>query len=87
MHKRMFLTASLSSLIRDTASCAAGTQLANARSSPVSPGRAALLGFCNGFAEEVVQTERLNPGASEDLAAHSCAQMRKDLKEFADPRR
>ena len=40
----------------------------------MSPGRAALLSFCNGFAEEVVQTERLNPGGSEDLPAYSCAQ-------------
>jgi hypothetical protein len=31
---------------------------------PVSPGNAALLNFCNGFAQGVLQTERLNPGGS-----------------------
>src|SRR5689334_17300135 len=31
---------------------------------PVSPGNAALLNFCNGFAQGVVQTERLNPEGS-----------------------
>ena len=31
---------------------------------PVSPGNAALLNFCNGFAQRVVQTERLNPSGS-----------------------
>jgi hypothetical protein len=31
---------------------------------PVNPGNAALLNFCNGFAQGVVQTERLNPGGS-----------------------
>jgi hypothetical protein len=31
---------------------------------PINPGNAALLNFCNGFAQGVVQTERLNPGGS-----------------------
>jgi hypothetical protein len=31
---------------------------------PASPGNAALLNFCNGFAQGVVQTERLNSGGS-----------------------
>lgn len=49
---------------------------------PVSPSNAALLNFCNGFAQGVVQTERLNPEGSK-ICLPIPAPKRSDMKEFA----
>src|ERR1051326_7029738 len=49
---------------------------------PVSPGNAALLNFCNGFAQGVVQTERLNPGGSKICLPTPAPKRRETMKEF-----
>src|SRR5215469_15934514 len=59
---------------------------------PVSPGNAALLNFCNGFAQGVVQTERLNPGGSKICLPTPAPRRSQTMKEFvtwvmADPAR
>ena len=59
---------------------------------PVSPGNAALLNFCNGFAQRVVQTERLNPSGSKICLPTPAPRRSQTMKEFvtwvmADPAR
>jgi hypothetical protein len=49
---------------------------------PVSPGNAALLNFCNGFAQGVVQTERLNPGGSKICLPTPAPKRSETMKEF-----
>src|ERR1700759_4913552 len=49
---------------------------------PVSPGNAALLNFCNGFAQGVVQTERLNPGGSKICLPTPAPKRSDTMKEF-----
>ena len=59
---------------------------------PVGPGNAALLNFCNGFAQGVVQTERLNAGGSKICLPTPAPKRSATMKEFvawvmADPTR
>jgi hypothetical protein len=49
---------------------------------PVSPGNAALLNFCNGFAQGVVQTERLNPGGSKICLPTPAPKRSETMKQF-----
>src|SRR5262245_12132737 len=49
---------------------------------PVSPGNAALLNFCNGFAQGVVQTERLNPGESKICLPTPAPKRSETMKQF-----
>jgi hypothetical protein len=49
---------------------------------PVSPGNAALLNFCNGFAQGVVQTERLNPEGSKICLPTPAPKRSATMKEF-----
>jgi Rap1a immunity proteins len=49
---------------------------------PVSPGNAALLNFCNGFAQGVVQTERLNPEGSKICLPTPAPKRSETMKEF-----
>jgi hypothetical protein len=49
---------------------------------PVSPGNAALLNFCNGFAQGIVQTERLNPGGSKICLPTPAPKRTETMKEF-----
>ena len=49
---------------------------------PVSPGNAALLNFCNGFAQGVVETERLNPGGSKICLPTPAPKRSATMKEF-----
>jgi hypothetical protein len=49
---------------------------------PVSPGNAALLNFCNGFAQGVVQTERLNAGGSKICLPTPAPRRSATMREF-----
>ena len=49
---------------------------------PVSPSNAALLNFCNGFAQGVVQTERLNPEGSKICLPTPAPKRSETMKEF-----
>jgi hypothetical protein len=49
---------------------------------PGSPGNAALLNFCNGFAQGVVQTERLNPEGSKICLPTPAPKRSETMKEF-----
>jgi Ssp1 endopeptidase immunity protein Rap1a len=49
---------------------------------PVSPGNAALLNFCNGFAQGVVQTERLNREGSKICLPTPAPKRSETMKEF-----
>ena len=49
---------------------------------PVSPGNAALLNFCNGFAQGVVQTERLNPEGSKICLPAPAPKRSATMREF-----
>lgn len=49
---------------------------------PDSPGNAALLNFCNGFAQGVVQTERLNPGGSKICLSTPAPKRSETMKGF-----
>ena len=49
---------------------------------PVSPGNAALLNFCNGFAQGVVQTERLGSGGSRICLPTPAPKRSATMKEF-----
>jgi Ssp1 endopeptidase immunity protein Rap1a len=49
---------------------------------PVSPGNAALLNFCNGFAQGVVQTERLSPGGSKICLPTPAPKRSETMREF-----
>ena len=48
----------------------------------VSPGNAALLNFCNGFAQGVVQTERLNPEGSKICLPTPAPKRSQTMSEF-----
>ena len=49
---------------------------------PVSPGNAALLNFCNGFAQGVVQTDRLNSEGSKICLPTPAPKRSATMKEF-----
>jgi hypothetical protein len=49
---------------------------------PASPANAALLNFCNGFAQGVVQTERLNPGDSKICLPTPAPKRSETMKQF-----
>ena len=49
---------------------------------PASPGNAALLNFCNGFAQGVVQTERLNSGGSKICLPTPAPKRSETMKQF-----
>src|SRR5215471_7507258 len=49
---------------------------------PVSPGNAALLNFCNGFAQGVVETERLNSEGSKICLPTPAPKRSATMKEF-----
>jgi hypothetical protein len=49
---------------------------------PASPGNVALLNFCNGFAQGVVQTERLNPGGSKICLPTPAPKRSETMKQF-----
>jgi hypothetical protein len=49
---------------------------------PISPGNAALLNFCNGFAQGVVQTERLNSEGSKICLPTPAPKRSETMKEF-----
>ena len=49
---------------------------------PVSPGNAALLNFCNGFAQGIVQTERLNPEGSKICLPTPARKRSETMKQF-----
>jgi len=49
---------------------------------PVSSGNAALLNFCNGFAQGVVQTERLNSGESKICLPSPAPKRSETMKQF-----
>src|ERR1700758_1927246 len=49
---------------------------------PISPGNVALLNFCNGFAQGVVQTERLGPGGSKICLPNPSPKRSTTMKEF-----
>ena len=49
---------------------------------PASPGNAALLNFCNGFAQGVVQTERLNSGESKICLPTPAPKRSETMKQF-----
>jgi Ssp1 endopeptidase immunity protein Rap1a len=50
---------------------------------PAIPGNAALLNFCNGFAQGVVQTERLNSGGSKICPPTPAPKRSETMKQFA----
>ena len=49
---------------------------------PTSPGNVALLNFCNGFAQGVVQTERLNSGGSKICLPTPAPKRSETMKQF-----
>ena len=49
---------------------------------PVSPGNAALLNFCNGFAQGIVQSERLNPEGSKICLPTPARKRSETMKQF-----
>src|SRR3974390_1828810 len=49
---------------------------------PVSPGNAALLNFCNGFAQGVVDTEKLNSGGSKICLPTPAPKRSETMKQF-----
>jgi hypothetical protein len=49
---------------------------------PINPGNAALLNFCNGFAQGVVQTERLNSGGSKICLPTPAPRRSETMKQF-----
>jgi Rap1a immunity proteins len=49
---------------------------------PVNPGNAALLNFCNGFAQGVVQTEQLNSGGSKICLPSPAPKRSETMKQF-----
>jgi hypothetical protein len=49
---------------------------------PVSPSNVALLNFCNGFGQGVVQTERLGPGGSKICLPTPSPKRSVTMKEF-----
>jgi hypothetical protein len=51
---------------------------------PVSPGNSALLNFCNGFAQGVLQTERLNPGGSKICLPTPAPKRSETMKAFVN---
>jgi hypothetical protein len=51
---------------------------------PTSPGNAALLNFCNGFGQGVVQTERLNPGGSKICFPNPAPKRSDTMKQFTN---
>ena len=60
----------------------AGDLVVACSAKPVSPGNAALLNFCNGFAQGVVQTERLSPEGSKICLPTPAPKRSQTMKEF-----
>jgi len=62
----------------------AGDLAVTCSAKPVNPGNAALLNFCNGFAQGVVQTEQLNSGGSKICLPSPAPKRSETMKQFVN---